>query len=151
MQLQHFTLCTFAAAIATTAQAAPFSPADSLKQLPASVQQQLGVGNPDDAIADRGEPFNPGCILRDAVPRKRFLMGAQSSDVVVVAVEFGGIAHHAEALAFRRDGKTWLRAQTQPLTAFPKTMPELLSLLGMVPPAPRPGITPADSALAALR
>jgi hypothetical protein len=113
------------------------------------VQQQLGVGNPDDAIADRGEPFNPGCVVRDAVPRKRFLMGAQNGDVVVVAVEFGGIAHHAEALAFQRDGTMWLRAQTQPLTAFPKNMPELLGVLGI--PVSRPVTTPPDSALAALR
>lgn len=152
MQIQHFALCA-AAALATAApvQAANFTQADSLRQLPPAVQQLLGAGAGtagDDAIADRGQPFNAGCLLRDKVPRKRFLLGAQNGDTVLVAVEFGGIAHVAQLLSFHRSGTAWQQGEPHPLHGFPKTLEDLLAQ------QPRPALptTPSTGtpALAAL-
>ena len=112
-------------AISLAVSAGPWTPAASLRELPPAVQQQLGVGSLDDAIADRGEPFNAGCLVFDQTPRRRFLLGAVSADVVIVAVEFGGIALNTQRIEFRRNGQSWTRTGTHPLGAGPVTLPEL--------------------------
>lgn len=124
MPIQHLAACAASLAVATAAHAGAWTQAASLKDLPAAVQQQLGVGNADDAIADRGQPFNAGCVGMDNTPRKRFLLGAVSGDVVVVGVEFGGIALHSQSIAFRRSGQLWVRAETRQLSG-PVTVQEL--------------------------
>lgn len=125
MPLKHLAVCAASLALSTGAvQAGAWTEAASLKDLPAAVQQQLGVGNPDDAIADRGERFNGGCVLVDRTPRKRFLLGAVTGDIVVVGVEFGGIALHAQSIVFRRSGQAWVRAETRHLSR-PVTVQEL--------------------------
>lgn len=127
MQLKHFTLCAVSlAASAGAVQAQPFTQADSLKDLPASLQKVLGAGGGDNAIADRGERFNAGCVGEKNVPHKRFLIGAVSADLVVVAIEVGGYAHYSQTLQFRRMGENWIRSETKNAVGFPKSMQELL-------------------------
>ena len=121
MRLQPPAIC----AASLAASAGPWTQAASLKELPPAVQQQLGVGNADDAIADRGEPFNAGCVVFDQTPRRRFLLGAVNADSVIVAVEFGGIALNTQRIEFRRSGQSWTRAGTHPLGAGPVTLPDL--------------------------
>jgi len=127
MQLRHFTLC--AASLAASVDAAAsgsFVQASSLKQLPLAVQQQLGVGDPHNPIADRGERFNPGCVVLDATPQKRFLMGAVADDVVVVAIETGGIVHQSTTLEWRRQDGQWVQFERRNARRFPRTLQELL-------------------------
>lgn len=127
MQPKHFTLCMAALAVGGAASAqAPFVQADTLAQLPADVQRQLGVEDPDDPIADRGAPFNAGCVAGAQLPNRRFLLGAVSDDVVVVAIELGGIAHYSRTLAWRRQGERWLPFERRNALAFPKNLQELL-------------------------
>jgi hypothetical protein len=127
MQLKHFTLCAVSLATGgAQAQAQQFVQVNSLKQLPAAVQQQLGVGNAADPIADRGEPFNGACVIVDATPRRRFLMGALGTDVVVVAVEVGGFAHDSVTTEWRRHGEHWIKQVRRSAPRFPKTLQELL-------------------------
>ncbi|WP_426111957.1 hypothetical protein [Massilia sp. PWRC2] len=130
MQPKHFTVCAAFFAASTGAAAAPqatFVQANSLRQLPLAVQQQLGVGNGDDAIADSGERFNGGCVGGSGVPRKRFLLGAVSSDVVVVAIEVGGIALYSRTLEWRRQGDAWVKSERRNALPFPKNLQELLA------------------------
>lgn len=116
MRLQHFALCAASLALsASAAEAQSWKEVASLKDLPSAVQQQLGVGDEDNAIADRGEPFNGGCVVFDKTPRKRFVLGAVSGDTVVVAVEFGGFALHTQSIAFQRSGSSWIQKETRPL------------------------------------
>lgn len=127
MQPKHFTVCAafFAAAAgAGAAPASPFVQADSLRQLPAAVQQQLGVDQ--GAIADRDERFNAGCVVSGKEPRQRFLLGAVAADLVLVAIEVGGIAHYSRTLEWRRQGDTWVRAERRNARPFPRTLQELL-------------------------
>lgn len=136
MQLKHFTLCAAPLAMAAGApdQAAQFHQADSLAALPMAVQQQLGVGNPDDPIADRGERFSAGCMAADGVPRKRFLIGAVAAERVVVAIERGGIAHLSETYEWRRQGGHWRQSQRSNALPFPRSLAELLQ------EGPRPAV-----------
>jgi len=116
MRLQHFALCAASLALsASAAEAQGWKEVTSLKDLPPAVQQQLGVGNDDNAIADRGEPFNSSCVVFDKTPRKRFVLGAVSGDTVVVAVEFGGFALNTQSIAFQRSGSGWIEQETRPL------------------------------------
>ncbi len=126
MQLKHFTLC--AVSLAGAAQAQPFTQADTLKDLPAAVQKQLGVGSGDNPIADRGEAFSSGCVVETGVPNKRYLLGAVSADVVVVAIEMGGFAHYSKTIEYRRMGENWIRSERKNAVSFPKTMQELLQV-----------------------
>lgn len=125
MQLKHFTVCA-ASLAAGAAQAGAFVQVDSLKQLPLAVQQQLGVGKQIDAIADRGERFNGGCLISDNTPQRRFLLGAVAPDVVVVAIEIGGFAHHSSTIEYRRQGAEWIKFDRKDALQFPKTLQELL-------------------------
>jgi hypothetical protein len=116
MRLQHFALCAASLALpASAVEAQAWHEVASVKDLPFSVQQQLGVGDEDDAIADRGEPFNASCVVFDKTPRKRFVLGAMRGDTVMVAVEFGGLALHTQSIAFLRSGQDWIKQETRPL------------------------------------
>lgn len=128
MQLKHFTLCALSLASGSSAATAatPFVQADSLRDLPLSLQQQLGVGRPGQAIADRGERFNAGCLGGDGLPQQRFLLGAVSGELVVLAVEVGGIAHYSTTVEWRRQGGRWIATDRPTARAFPHTLQELL-------------------------
>lgn len=129
MQLKHFTLCAVSLAAnagVVHAQAEQFVQVNSLKQLPAAVQRELGVGSQSEPIADRGERFNAGCTVLDATPQKRFLLGAVAPDTVVVAIELGGIVHQSTTIEWRRNGDAWVKFERKDALRFPKTMQELL-------------------------
>ncbi|MDB5961907.1 MAG: hypothetical protein JWP59_3201 [Massilia sp.] len=141
MQLKHFTLCAVSLAASAGlvhAQPEQFVQVNSLKQLPPAVQRALGVGNSADSIADRGERFNAGCVVLDATPQKRFLLGAVAADRVVVAIELGGIVHQSQTIEWRREGAEWVKFERKDALRFPKTMQELL----------QNAVQPANAALA---
>lgn len=77
---------------------------DSLADLPLALRASLQAS---EGLSDRGGPFNAGCVRTDATPSSRFVMGAASPGVVVVAVERGGFAHFVETLEFRQAGSDW--------------------------------------------
>lgn len=86
----------------------------SLRELPAGIQVLLGVGLPpmselprNDGIADRGEAFNSGDVIVEALPMRRFAFGLVDGDTAMVAVERGGRAYWVQALEFRRRAELW--------------------------------------------
>jgi hypothetical protein len=85
-----------------------WSEARSLGELPAGIQALLGVGlSGRDGIADQGGRFNPGDVIVDNTPQRRFARGIANDATVVVAVEHGGIGYRVEVLEFHQVGAGW--------------------------------------------
>jgi len=84
------------------APAAAWVQVNSLRDLPAGVRASLAH-----EMADRGGPFNAGCVMQKDVPQSRFVLGARQPDVLVLAVEHGGFAHYVETLEYRQADGTW--------------------------------------------
>lgn len=110
---------SWASAAAPAAPAAPVSapsPAgmhevSALAGLPEQVRKDLGVDR-ENTIADRGGPFNPGCIMVAGKPNQRFMLAALGAGSAVVAVEHGGIAHGAVSREYRLADGDWTLVRT---------------------------------------
>ena len=97
--------------VALAVQAAPaaqrWAQVDSMAELPAGLRASLVAAT---GLSDRGGPFNAGCMVQKDVPSSRFVLGARRPDVLVLAVEHGGFAHHVETLEYRQAGGKWTLA-----------------------------------------
>jgi hypothetical protein len=85
-------------------------PVASLSALPDDVQLLLGRGNSGvGGIADAKEAFNASDAIApgEVLPMSRFNRASLGEDCVTVIVERGGIAHHFEALVFRKEKLAW--------------------------------------------
>lgn len=81
----------------------------SLADLPAEIRTVIG---PD--VADRGGPFAAGCLNPKGEPHSRFAGARLDGDTAQVTMEYGGIAHYFDTLAFRRVDGRWQHVPRQP-------------------------------------
>lgn len=102
--LLAFALPLVALAVQAAPAAQPWAQVNSLSELPASLRASLVAAT---GLSDRGGPFNAGCVVQKDVPSSRFVLGARRPDVLVLAVEHGGFAHHVETLEYRQAGGQW--------------------------------------------
>jgi hypothetical protein len=110
-------LIAFGACLAASAHAEPVQcsggemrPITSIATLPDDVQLLLGRGNSGvGGIADAKEAFNASDAISagEVLPMSRFNKASLGEDCVTVIVERGGIAHHFEALVFRKEKLAW--------------------------------------------
>ena len=100
-------------------QAAP-QPGDivSLADLPAEIRTVIG---PD--VADRGGAFAAGCVSAKGEPHSRFAGARLDGDTAEVTMEYGGIAHYFDTLAFRRVDGRWVHVPRQPGRSAPAAAP----------------------------
>ncbi|MET0519821.1 MAG: hypothetical protein ABW005_13440 [Burkholderiaceae bacterium] len=103
----------------------------SIKQLPAALARQLGVGVAGiGGIADRGEAFNASDALIGHLPMRRFRLASLGERCALVLLERGGIAHFYELNAYEHlDNGSW---QLHPLKPgrggrIPDSQAELLA------------------------
>src|SRR2546426_7611673 len=66
----------------------------TVSELPLNVRNYFGE------IADRNGRFNPGCVWREGVPGKRFLVAARNENTWRVAAEAGGFVYHWDVTEF---------------------------------------------------
>ena len=102
-----FALPLVALAVQAAPAAQPWAQVNSLADLPAGVRASLVAAT---GLSDRGGPFNAGCVVQKDVPSSRFVLGARRPDVLVLAVEHGGFAHHVETLEYRQAAGKWTLA-----------------------------------------
>jgi hypothetical protein len=81
----------------------------SLADLPSDIRTVIG---PD--VADRGGAFAAGCVSPDGAPHSRFAGARLNGDTFHVTMEYGGIAHYFDTLAFRRIDGRWVHVPKQP-------------------------------------
>jgi len=105
--LLAFALPLVALAVQATPAAQPWTQVNSLAELPAGLRASLVAAT---GLSDRGGPFNAGCVVQKDVPSSRFVLGARRPDVLVLAVEHGGFAHHVETLEYRQARGEWTLA-----------------------------------------
>lgn len=110
------TVLSGSAPAAAAGQAPPGSGAGmheviALADLPAQIRSDLGVGQ-ENTIADRGGPFNPGCVMVAGKPNQRFMLAALGAASAVVAVEYGGIAHGASSREYQLTHGDWTLVRT---------------------------------------
>jgi hypothetical protein len=105
--------------------------AQSLRELPAGVQVLLGVGlTPDEGgIADRDGRFNPGDVMIDGVPGRRFALGVLNGDKALVAVEQGGRGYSVQTMEFRQVGSTWAASRCMSSATLPQHGADLVDAL----------------------
>lgn len=100
-----------------------FKVATSLVQLPPQILAALKAPG---QLADHGQPFNPTDVLVDAMPMRRFAIGAVGSGRAFAATEEGGDGLHVEIWRFERDVANWKVAQSSYSVVPPSSLPELL-------------------------
>lgn len=81
-----------------------FDFAPSVRDLPPEVLQLL---RHDGAMSDHGGPFNPGDVISDDTPQRRFAGGAVADQRAFAEVEHGGIGYNIEVWAFERKDGHW--------------------------------------------
>ena len=78
-----------------------FQEITSLTDLPASIQETLGVGRKGyEGIADAGDSFNITDVVDTNVPNRRFTIAGISNTHLLVAIERGGRAHNFQIVLF---------------------------------------------------
>jgi hypothetical protein len=99
---------------ASAEHAAAPQPGDiaSLADLPSDIRTIIG---PD--VADRGGAFAAGCVSPNGEPHSRFDGARLDGDSAQVRMEYGGIAHYFDTLAFRRVEGRWVHVPKQPKMA----------------------------------
>jgi len=70
-----------------------------MSTLPPQLLKSLGD------ISDKGGEFNSGDV--GGGPHERFITGAMSQDIVVMAVEHGGIGYNVQLWSFLKNGANW--------------------------------------------
>ena len=109
-----------------------FQEVKSLADVPALIQQELGVSDPGLAgVADKGRPFNATDRLDGNLPRRRLLAAGFDGDLWLVALEHGGRGYNVQAYLFSGDGN--LRKH-KVLPGRPETIQAVLAHISVDPP-----------------
>lgn len=84
--------------------AADFTVINSLAELAPPLRDKLRD------TADRGEPYNETDVIRIPAPTQRFMIGAQSGQLILLGIEAGGFAPTKRVDAYLLKNGEWVRA-----------------------------------------
>lgn len=83
--------------------AADFTVINSLAELPSSLRDKLKD------TADRSEPYNETDVIRIPAPTQRFIIGAKSDSLILLAIDVGGFAPAKRVDTYLWKNDEWAR------------------------------------------